>query len=160
MRLSLLTDGPGLTCGVRLSGGLWAAVRSAGVRQVSQPAMCGWRPAAGYSAAAPPGRGSSLMAWAGESVRACLEALAVAAPDWLAGVIDVPDWAARYPARTVSWRLPKSKTERDRLAAGDGADGFALLNAVYAGDAAGMASRPARGRGTAHDVGAELHVHR
>src|SRR3954447_11593162 len=53
---------------------------------------------------------------AGESVRACLEALAVAAPDWLAGVIDVPDWAARYSARTVSWRLPTSKTERARPA--------------------------------------------
>ena len=72
---------------------------------------------------------------AGESVRACLEALAVAAPHWLAGVIDVPDWAARYPARIVSWRLPKSKNDRARLAAGYGTDGFILLTAVYAADA-------------------------
>ena len=81
---------------------------------------------------------------AGESVRACLEALAVAAPDWLAGVIDVPDWAAKYPARTISWRLPKSKSERDRLAAGYGVDGFSLLKAVYAPDApAWLADLPA-----------------
>ncbi len=81
---------------------------------------------------------------AGESVRACLEALAVAAPGWLAGALDVPDWAARYPARTVSWRLPKSQTQRDRLAAGYGVDGFALLNAVYAPDTpAWLADLPA-----------------
>jgi transposase len=68
---------------------------------------------------------------AGESVRACVEAIAAAAPDWLAGVLDVPDWSARYGARVDSWRLPTSKTKRDALAATYGADGFALLAAVY-----------------------------
>lgn len=38
---------------------------------------------------------------AGESVRACLEALAVAAPDWLAQVIDVSEWTTRYGARSI-----------------------------------------------------------
>ena len=33
--------------------------------------------------------------WAGEAVRACLEALAGAAPAWLASVIDVPGWSRR-----------------------------------------------------------------
>lgn len=69
---------------------------------------------------------------AGESVRACLEALAVAAPDWLAQVIDVSEWTTRYGARVDSWRLPSSKTKRDRLAQVYGGDAVALLRAVYA----------------------------
>jgi transposase len=69
---------------------------------------------------------------AGESVRACLEALAVAAPDWLAQVIDVSEWTIRYGARVDSWRLPSSKTKRDRLAQVYGGDAVALLRAVYA----------------------------
>src|SRR6266540_2132859 len=42
---------------------------------------------------------------AGESVRACLEALAVAAPDWLANTLDTDGWGRRYAARVGSWRL-------------------------------------------------------
>jgi hypothetical protein len=74
---------------------------------------------------------------AGEAVRACLEALAVAAPDWLAEAIDVSGWNARYGVRVDSWRLPASQTKRDALAAAYGMDGFALLHAVYAPDAPG-----------------------
>jgi len=69
---------------------------------------------------------------AGESVRACLEALAAAAPGWLAEVIDVPGWSQRYGARVDSWRLPTSETKRAELAHAYGTDGFALLQAVYA----------------------------
>jgi transposase len=72
---------------------------------------------------------------AGESVRACLEALAVAAPDWLAEAIDVADWTARYGVRVDSWRLPAAQTKRDALATAYGVDGFTLLHAVYAPDA-------------------------
>jgi Transposase DDE domain/Transposase domain (DUF772) len=68
---------------------------------------------------------------AGESVRACLEALAAAAPEWLADAIDVPDWAGRYGARIDSWRLPSSKTKRAELATGYGRDALALLHAVH-----------------------------
>jgi len=71
---------------------------------------------------------------AGESVRAALEALAVAAPDWLAATLDVPDWTARYGVRVDSWRLPSSQSKRDALAAAYGQDGFTLLEAVYAAD--------------------------
>ena len=52
---------------------------------------------------------------AGESVRACREALSVAAADWLAMVIDVGEWAHRYGPRIDSWRLPASAAKRDRL---------------------------------------------
>lgn len=72
---------------------------------------------------------------AGESVRAALEALAVAAPHWLAQAIDVPDWSARYGVRVDSWRLPASPTKRARLGSAFGTDGVALLQAVYAPDA-------------------------
>jgi transposase len=81
---------------------------------------------------------------AGESVRACLEALAVAAPGWLAQVIDVPDWTARYGVRIDSWRLPASQTKRDGLAAAYGIDGFTLLRSVYGPHAPGwLADVPA-----------------
>jgi transposase len=69
---------------------------------------------------------------AGESVRAALEALAAAAPDWLGQALDTPGWAARYGTRVDSWRLPTAKTKRDALATAYGTDGFALLRAVYA----------------------------
>lgn len=71
----------------------------------------------------------------GESVRATLEALAVAAPDWLGATLDVADWTDRYGVRIDSWRLPAAQSKRDALAAAYGADGFTLLRAVYAADA-------------------------
>jgi transposase len=68
---------------------------------------------------------------AGESVRACVEAIAAAAPDWLAAVIDVADWGRRYGARVDSWRLPSSKAKRDELMRTYGVDARTLLAAVY-----------------------------
>jgi transposase len=72
---------------------------------------------------------------AGESVRACLETLSVAAPEWLATAIDVGEWAHRYGPRIDSWRLPASQAKRDRLAQVYGADAVALLRAVFTGEA-------------------------
>lgn len=69
---------------------------------------------------------------AGESVRAALEALAVAAPGWLASVVDVAEWNTRYGVRVDSWRLPTSQAKRDELAAAYGRDAAALLRAVSA----------------------------
>src|SRR6266545_5136415 len=68
---------------------------------------------------------------AGESVRACVEALAVAAPGWLAHTIEMAWWGKRYTARVDSWRLPTSKAKRTELAVSSGRDAFALLGAVY-----------------------------
>ena len=68
---------------------------------------------------------------AGESVRACLEALSVAAPSWLAEVIDVAEWAHRYGPRIDSWRLPSSQTKKDRLAQVYGTDAVVLLRALF-----------------------------
>ena len=72
---------------------------------------------------------------AGESVRACAEAIAAAAPNWLATAVDVSDWARRYGARIDSWRLPASATKRAALAATYGRDAVALLRTVYGGKA-------------------------
>jgi IS5 family transposase len=68
---------------------------------------------------------------AGEAVRAACEALATAAPHWLAAAVDIPGWSRRYGVRIDTWRMPSSKTKRDRLALEFGKDGFALLGAVY-----------------------------
>jgi transposase len=68
---------------------------------------------------------------AGESVRAALEALSAACPDWLTARLCVSDWARRYGARIDSWRLPAGKAERDKLLAGYARDGYALVRACY-----------------------------
>ena len=96
---------------------------------------------------------------AGESVRAALEAIAVAAPDWLPTVIDIADWGRRYGARVDTWRLPSSKTKRAELAAAYGADAVALLRAVYDTGSPALAGRAARGGGAAPGAGAELCDH-
>jgi hypothetical protein len=69
---------------------------------------------------------------AGETVRACVEAIAAVDPDWLAATIDLDGWGRRYGARVDSWRPPTSKAKRDALATDYDRDGFALLKAVYA----------------------------
>jgi transposase len=69
---------------------------------------------------------------AGESVRAALEALAVAAGGWLADAVDVPELAHRYEERVNGWAMPSSKTKRDRLAVVFGQDALALCRAVWA----------------------------
>jgi transposase len=68
---------------------------------------------------------------AGEAVRAALEALAAAAPDWLATVIDV-SWQQVYGQRISDLRLPESKTARAELAVQYGRDGYYLLDQVAA----------------------------
>jgi transposase len=68
---------------------------------------------------------------AGESVRAALEALAAACPDWLAQRFCVSDWTRRYGARIDSWRLPPARAERDRLIIEFARDGYALVAASY-----------------------------
>ena len=91
-------------------------------------------------------RALHLIELAGESVRAALEALAAACPDWLAARLCTPDWTRRYGARIGSWRLPSGRADRDRLTLGYARDGYALVSACYQDTApAGHArSRPCR----------------
>jgi transposase len=73
---------------------------------------------------------------AGETVRAALEALAAAAPQWLAGVID-PSWQQAYGQRIDGLRLPASQAARRELAVQYGRDGCRLLEAARAAGAPG-----------------------
>jgi hypothetical protein len=63
---------------------------------------------------------------AGEAVRAALEALAAAAPGWLAGVIDA-SWQQVYGQRIEEFRLPRSQAARAELAVRYARDGYYLL---------------------------------
>ena len=76
-------------------------------------------------------RSLNRLELAGETVRAALEAVAVAAPGWLAGVVDA-SWQRVYGARVDSLRLPENEPARRQLAVQYGRDGYLLLEAVYA----------------------------
>lgn len=67
---------------------------------------------------------------AGETLRAALEALAVAVPDWLAGAID-ESWQQVYGARIDDLHLPESQASRQALMVRYGADGYYLLEQVH-----------------------------
>ena len=73
---------------------------------------------------------------AGETLRAALEALAVAAPGWLAGVID-ESWQQVYGARIDDLHLPESQASLQALMVRYGADGYYLLEQVHAPGAPG-----------------------
>ena len=79
-------------------------------------------------------RGLNRLELAGETVRAALEALAAAAPGWLAAVID-ESWQQVYGQRVDQIRLPASETARAKLAVQYGTDGYHLLEAVSTPDA-------------------------
>jgi len=68
---------------------------------------------------------------AGESVRACLEQLVVAAPQVVRGLLD-DSWGTRYAARVDTWRIPAATAKQHELALAYGRDGHTLLTAVYA----------------------------
>jgi transposase len=73
----------------------------------------------------------------GESVRAALEALAVAAPTWLTSWAPA-EWFTRYGPRVDTYRLPTAEAEREELALHYGADGFFTLEHVFAPDSPGQ----------------------
>jgi hypothetical protein len=66
----------------------------------------------------------------GETVRACLEALAATDPGWTAAALDA-SWQRRYAARVDTWRMPSSKTKRVALGNDFARDGHTLLHAVW-----------------------------
>lgn len=66
----------------------------------------------------------------GETLRAALNALAVAAPNWLLTQV-TPDWFDRYGARFEQYRLPQERAEQEELVETIGRDGYHLLSALY-----------------------------
>ncbi|MFJ8785353.1 transposase [Streptomyces sp. NPDC102476] len=69
------------------------------------------------------------MEFVGETLRAALEALAAAAPDWLAPLISTA-WVERYGAKVDNYRFPKGENVRRDWAEQVGRDGCVLLDAV------------------------------
>jgi transposase len=76
-------------------------------------------------------RALNRLALVRETMRHALDVLAVAAPDWLHEHAEAP-WVARYGRRWEEERLPKGKAAQRELAERIGADGIALLTAIYA----------------------------
>jgi len=70
----------------------------------------------------------------GETLRAALNAIAAAAPDWLRALAP-PEWHERYDRRVEDMRLPEAGSKRDAYAVQVGADGFVLLDALDGADA-------------------------
>jgi len=70
----------------------------------------------------------------GETLRQALNVVAADAPDWLRAQVQ-PDWFDRYGRRFEESRVPVTATERTTLAGIIGADGHALLTALWAADA-------------------------
>ena len=66
----------------------------------------------------------------GETLRAALNVLAVAAPDWLLAQV-TPDWFDRYGERFEQYRLPQERAEQEELAETIGRDGYHLLSVLY-----------------------------
>ena len=65
----------------------------------------------------------------GETLRAALNGIAVAAPDWLRGIAPA-DWHKRYDRRVEDMRLPEAGSKREAYAVQVGTDGFVLLDAI------------------------------
>lgn len=67
-------------------------------------------------------------------MRQALNAISVAAPEWLRALAPA-EWFDRYARRVEDARLPTKPEERQHYAEVIGADGLALLEAVYAAKA-------------------------
>jgi Transposase DDE domain. len=70
----------------------------------------------------------------GETMRRALNELATVVPEWLRATVP-REWFPRYAQRFDNLRLPRERSERERLLETIGADGIQLLSAVYATDA-------------------------
>ena len=75
-------------------------------------------------------RAETRLECAGETLRAALNALAVAAPDWTIAHSH-PEWTECYSERMEDYHLPKAKSKRTAQAEVYGRDGLALLDAIF-----------------------------
>src|SRR4051794_41640978 len=122
----------------------WAGCRRAGSLR-RRCGTAGIGPAPGEAGRVAAVRDLNRLEMVGETLRAALEALAAAAPQWLAGHLDA-EMIKRYGARIDEWRLPKDQTGRQKRAVQTGRDGYRLLKAVTDRRGPGRARGvPARG---------------
>ena len=75
-------------------------------------------------------RNLNRLEYVGETLRAALNALAVARPNWLSSVV-TPDWFDRYSKPIEESRLPRGTEARNEYAATIGHDGMKILEAIY-----------------------------
>ena len=75
-------------------------------------------------------RAVSRLESVGETLRAALNALDVAAPDWLLQHADA-EWSDRYGRAFEEWRLPRGEAPRKAPGEGIGTDGHRLPAAAY-----------------------------
>jgi transposase len=80
-------------------------------------------------------RATSRLVCAGETLRAALNSLATAAPEWLRQHSQ-PEWIKRYARRIEDSRLPEGKEKKEAYALQVGIDGHALLAAICEEEAA------------------------
>jgi transposase len=69
-----------------------------------------------------------------ETLRAALNAIAIAAPEWLRALVS-SEWHERYDRRVEDARLPETGPKREAYVGQVGADGFLLLDALDGADA-------------------------
>jgi len=70
-----------------------------------------------------------------ETLRAALNQLSEADPQWVRAWTPL-EWYERYGPRAESFHLPKAASQRESLALQVGADGYALMDAIFDGDEA------------------------
>jgi transposase len=75
-------------------------------------------------------RDLSRLELVGETMRRVLNSLAIVAPDWTLAHSPA-EWVERYSARLQDYRLPKGQAQREAYAEVIGADGLALLQALW-----------------------------
>src|SRR5205823_809239 len=76
-------------------------------------------------------RSLTLLELVGETMRRLLNDLARTTPEWLRTWMP-GEWIKRYARPFDNYRLPTSPEEREALAEQVGADGFTLLDTLYA----------------------------
>ncbi|MEU1943961.1 IS1182 family transposase [Streptomyces sp. NPDC059474] len=76
----------------------------------------------------------SWLEMVAETLRSALNALARAAPDWLAAIA-APDWFQHYATRAEESRFPRARAKRDEVGLRIGRDGVRLIEAVWSGQA-------------------------
>jgi transposase len=69
----------------------------------------------------------------GETLRATLNAIATVDPEWLQAFVP-PAWYDRYSVRVEEAKLPQKPEEKATWIAAVAADGYALLNRIYASE--------------------------
>lgn len=79
-------------------------------------------------------RDLNRLEFVGETLRAALEAVAAATPQWLTSWMP-QGWQEKYGARIDSYRLPSDETERTQLTRRIAADGYQFLEAAFAASA-------------------------